>query len=553
MDETKGDVPLSVFVSYSHQDEKHRERLETHLSLLLRDGRITLSHDRRIRAGEHWEERISDYLETADVVLLLVSADFLASDYAYEIEVRRALERHGDGAARVVPIVVKPCDWQGAPFGRLQALPRDGRPVTSWDDPEDAWTQVARELRALVEERRQQNAGSPPPDPEPRFPNDRIRAWSRTLKDAYRRQEQLIAAGRNTQDADEEIDDLRRRLREGGLQSGDLLYRGRFQLIEEIGSGGFATVWRAFDRRRRTPVAVKVLHSQYARDASRRDRFFRGAREMASLHHPGIVRVIEEQGRDGRLHFFVMELVDDGDLQRAVNDGRLPDVRERLRLVLDVGEALAFAHQRGVIHRDVKPANVLLDAAGRARLTDFDLVRAVDSSAGTRTGSMLGTFVYAAPEVLHNAKEADVKADVYGADRARASGTRASRTGIGVSACCSRRILPPEALELSPFQPNLASRTEEDGRPGKRSSDLRLELHRQQQVVLDEYPVHRAKGNAADRAVPREETIERIACPVECESFPHEPQERDLVDDEAFVLKQGVGELRQLRLDATDL
>ncbi len=407
-------VPLSVFVSYSHQDEGLRQRLEAHLALLEREGGIALWHDRKIGAGEVWANRLSDHLEAADLVLLLVSADFLASDYCFETEMRRALERHRQGTARVVPIVLRPCDWEQAPFGEFRALPPGGRPVASAADPEAAWTEVAKGLRALVDEIHRGRAGGPPPEPEPRYPNERIRQWSRQLADAYRRLETATLGGGDGSAIEEEIDDLRRRLREGGLQAGDSLGRGRFQLLDEIGSGGFATVWKAWDRRRRTSAAVKVLHPQYARDATRRERFFRGAREMAALRHPGVVRVIEERGRDGRFHFFVMELVDDGDLHRAVLGGRLPEVSERLRLVLEVGEALAFAHEQGVIHRDVKPQNILLDGAGRARLTDFDLVRAADSSAGTRTGSGLGTWVYAAPEVMMNAKEAGVAADVYG-------------------------------------------------------------------------------------------------------------------------------------------
>ncbi len=155
-------------------------------------------------------------------------------------------------------------------------------------------------------------------------------------------------------------------------------------------------MWKAYDRRQRKPVAVKVLHTQYARDASRRQRFFRGAREMFELRHPGIVSVIEKDGRDGRFHFFVMELVDDGDLHRAIRALRFPDISDRLRLVAEVGDALAYAHEQGVIHRDVKPG------------------KAADSSAGTRTGSMLGTWAYAAPELMMGAKKAGAAADVYG-------------------------------------------------------------------------------------------------------------------------------------------
>ncbi len=131
------DVPFSVFLSYSHRDEALRERLETHLALLRREGRIAIWHDRKIRGGETWAERISDHLEAADVVLLLVSADFLASDYCYQTEMRRALERHRAGSARVVPVVLRPCDWQSGAFGKLQRGSSSGsrRRSTAWWRP----------------------------------------------------------------------------------------------------------------------------------------------------------------------------------------------------------------------------------------------------------------------------------------------------------------------------------------------------------------------------------------------------------------------------------
>jgi len=125
-----------------------------------------------------------------------------------------------------------------------------------------------------------------------------------------------------------------------------------------------------------------------------------------------VLAVIEERCEDGGFLFFVMEHLSGGDLRRAVLDGHF-DREGVLRIVREVGEALAFAHARNVVHRDVKPGNVLLDAEGHAKLTDFDLVRAVDTTGGTRTG-MMGTVVYAAPELLYKAQKADARADVYG-------------------------------------------------------------------------------------------------------------------------------------------
>src|SRR5512135_68983 len=143
-------VPISLFYSYSHKDEALRDELETHLTLLRRQGVVRGWHDRCIPAGTEWAGQIDQHLEAADVILLLVSADFLASDYCYDKEMKRALERHGAGAARVIPVILRPCDWQSAPFWKLQALPKDGKPVTTWTDRDEAFTDIARGIREAV-------------------------------------------------------------------------------------------------------------------------------------------------------------------------------------------------------------------------------------------------------------------------------------------------------------------------------------------------------------------------------------------------------------------
>src|SRR5215831_17060935 len=121
-----------------------REALETHLTLLHRQGIITTWHDRQITAGQEWKSQIDRHLEEADIVLFLVSANFLASDYCYEIEMQCALERHRVGEALVIPVIIRPVEWREAPFASLQCLPTSGRPVSSWKDRNDAWTNVTQ-------------------------------------------------------------------------------------------------------------------------------------------------------------------------------------------------------------------------------------------------------------------------------------------------------------------------------------------------------------------------------------------------------------------------
>lgn len=152
MDEQRQAVKL--FYSYSHKDETLRNDLETHLKLLQRLGLIDTWHDRRIEAGSDWRQKIDENLERADIILLLVSAGFLASDYCYEKEMKRALERNANGEARVIPVIVRDVNWQIAPFAELQALPRNGKAVTTWTNKDSAWRNVSEGIQAVVESMR---------------------------------------------------------------------------------------------------------------------------------------------------------------------------------------------------------------------------------------------------------------------------------------------------------------------------------------------------------------------------------------------------------------
>jgi eukaryotic-like serine/threonine-protein kinase len=249
---------------------------------------------------------------------------------------------------------------------------------------------------------------------EPVYESPEVRALAEQLEDARRRRQALHAAKASTAEVDVQILDLRRKLREGGrLRAGDALGDGRYLLLELLGRGGFASVFRALDRERGEEVAIKVMHAEQAGDPTRRERFFRGARVMATLDHAAVVRVLEPGAEDGSHFYFVMALASGGDLHRAVVKGRVrPEAA--LPLVLQVGDALAEAHARGIVHRDVKPANILLDGTGAPLLTDFDLVALGNTTGGTRTGAAMGSFLFMAPEQAHDAKEADARADVYG-------------------------------------------------------------------------------------------------------------------------------------------
>lgn len=248
--------------------------------------------------------------------------------------------------------------------------------------------------------------------PTPSYLNAEVQALSEWLRDAQARKQTLRDAGLATHDVDREILQLRRQLREGGqLRAGDTLGDGRYLLIKPVGRGGFAVVWEAHDTVAKRSVAVKVLHQHIAGEWQRRERFFRGARVMMDLQHAAVVRVYEPRGEDDAFCYFVMELMCGGNLRDAVLGQRV-EVGRRLALILQVAEALAEAHGKQLVHRDVKPANILLDGQGNAKLTDFDLVGAHDTTGGTHTGA-LGTFIYAAPECLDRPQEATARVDVF--------------------------------------------------------------------------------------------------------------------------------------------
>jgi len=139
-----------VFFSYSHKDEALRNELEVHLAVLKRTGFIEAWHDRRIIVGSDFAGSISDHLETANVILLLVSADFLASDYCHDVEMKRALERHAAGEARAIPVILRACDWLETNLGKLLAAPTDGKPVTAWADRDQAFLDVTKHIKAAL-------------------------------------------------------------------------------------------------------------------------------------------------------------------------------------------------------------------------------------------------------------------------------------------------------------------------------------------------------------------------------------------------------------------
>lgn len=143
-------APIEVFVSYTHKDEAFKDVLHTHLSNLIRQEKISIWQDRAIEAGAMWESEINARLESSSIILLLITRDFMASDYCYNVELKRAIERSNEGTARAIAIILEPCDWKDAPFSNLQVLPKDAKAVTTWDNEQTAWVNVVNEIRRVV-------------------------------------------------------------------------------------------------------------------------------------------------------------------------------------------------------------------------------------------------------------------------------------------------------------------------------------------------------------------------------------------------------------------
>src|SRR3954453_3962589 len=194
-------------------------------------------------------------------------------------------------------------------------------------------------------------------------------------------------------------------------QPGDLI-ADRYELEELVGTGGMSSVFRAHDRQLERDIAIKILHRHYADDPEYLERFRREARAVARLSHPNIVTVIDRGDDDGR-QFIVFEYVEGENLKELVlRSGRL-SVRRGLELALAIADGLSFAHDHGLVHRDVKPQNILLSREGEVKVTDFGIARSLHMEHGvTQTGTVLGTGEYLAPEQA-SGKQVSPATDVY--------------------------------------------------------------------------------------------------------------------------------------------
>ncbi|MEM7310736.1 MAG: SUMF1/EgtB/PvdO family nonheme iron enzyme [Planctomycetota bacterium] len=382
--------PHDIFLSYAREDA---DRVAPLVAALQARG-WSVWWDREVLPGEGFRKVIGDALEGARAVVVVWSNVSVQSKWVC------GEANSGLGREILVPVRI---DDRDPPLGFQETQTAD---LTAWGGAADAeeLQPVLAGLDKLLGSSRP-NAAPPLPAREPG-----------ELETMIQQLESLRAGGADTTDLAAEIRAKKAQLRKiPAPQPGEVIGANRYALEALLGNGGFAQVWKAFDRRRQAFVALKILHGHLMQDESRVRRFFSGARKQAKLEHPHIVRVLEPEERDEEFGwlFFAMDLVDGADLRRAVlKEARTRD--ELLAALTGVAEGLDYASTRhDIVHRDVKPANILLGVRGAAYLTDFDLVLAPESTQGTMLGQGMGTYDFAAPEVLRGEGGASHASDVY--------------------------------------------------------------------------------------------------------------------------------------------
>lgn len=338
-------MPVEIFCSYSHRDEALLNKLKTHLTPLQREGLIDVWHDRNISAGIEWEKEIGEHLNKAQIILLLISPDFMASDYCYSVEVKRAIERHERGEARVIPIILEHVYWQVAPLNKLQALPTDARPIMSksWHNRNEAFLNVVKGIRKAVEE---------------------------------------LIATTNVQQVYARV------------------VGERYELQEPIGKGYLTTVYRAHDRLKNRSVAIKISLPHFSSDQENVKRFDLQVMALRLLNHPNIV-LMYDYGQKDDVYFIVLEIVEGTDLKRYLRSRGVLDVDRAIIIAHDIALGLGIAHQRHIVHRDVKPAHILVGRGGFIKLAGFAIVSLYQDHHDQRLtppGMTLGTVQYYAPE-----------------------------------------------------------------------------------------------------------------------------------------------------------
>lgn len=217
MNKNENISPIKVFLSFAHADKAYKDTLLKHLVLLVRRKNIQIWSDDNITAGEDWESEILKNLHSADIAILLISPDFLASDFINDFEIPRMLERHERNEIALVPIIVRPVLFSATEISKLQGLPRDGKPISMWSNKDEAWISVVQELSKIFDKLADKQASKNKQD--------------ETAKDDFKNVRNLIAHGR-IKEALTEIENIADRKGDKELQNSLIMIKGRFMQLE---------------------------------------------------------------------------------------------------------------------------------------------------------------------------------------------------------------------------------------------------------------------------------------------------------------------------------
>lgn len=409
----------TLFLVANEADARWLAEIRRYLEPYAQHGIRTWTADDLLRGGRKREALQAALVET-DLAVMLVSAAFLAEEFALGSPLH-ALINAGIGREKspmkVLWVPVGASAFEVTDISEYPPLHDPRKPLDVLLDVEARQT-VPKVCKRIL------HALAPAKYPAPReevvfTPDEPLGSVAGASPEQNYLYTQLIAAvrqrkemrdrGADTAVIDDRILYLRTETRRGlPLHPGHTLDTGRYGLIRTIGTGGFATVWLADDHVARTKVAIKVLHPQYARQADRRDWFFHGAYAMSRLRHEAIVAIVAPRKEELDHQYFVMAYIDGETLEAAVLAGRLQPARG-ISILLKIADALALAHAHGLLHRDIKPLNILVDREIRPYITDFDLVHAIDAAGIVKSG----TTFYSAPELTDDPEHVDARADVY--------------------------------------------------------------------------------------------------------------------------------------------
>jgi tRNA A-37 threonylcarbamoyl transferase component Bud32 len=413
------EAPVRIFLAYAEADDSYRRELEKHLATLMRKSVLLLWHERMIAAGADWQTEVNDNLKEAEIILLLVSADFLDSKYCVGSEIEKAVQRHTQGRAVLIPILVRPCMWTEEPFSAcdpaLSPLPSNGRAVSEWKHVDQAFLDVVEGIhgaaKGIISRR---GAAAPKIEMTSRR---RVREYVDSLI------EFLVARARAEADGDSvavseincHIHDLVRRILPAQFKTGSRV--AGTQLIAPIGRGGFATVWSAKRLGSHEIVATKVFHFEHLATGLMLWRFRRGIQAIKHLirSRDADRSILPILSVDDSGLAFSMPLVERGNLQDIASRGWTTG--KQVDVAIRICRAVERAHRLGVIHRDIKPANILLDSDELPILTDFDIADVQFLATESLLSGGEGTPLFTAPEQLKSISRADERSDGYSLGR----------------------------------------------------------------------------------------------------------------------------------------